>query len=42
MVVNMDGKSSKAADAVKREVKLVEKVCNDLDEDSGEDRSQLS
>ena len=25
MVVNMDGKSSKAADAVKREVKLVEK-----------------
>ena len=40
MVVNMDGKSSKAADAVKREVKLVEKFCNDLD--SGEDRSQLS
>ena len=41
MVVNMDGKSSKAADAVKREVKLVEKLCNDLDEDSGEGRSQL-
>ena len=41
MVVNMDGKSSEAADAVKREVKLVEKLCNDLDEDSGEGRSQL-
>ena len=41
VVVNMDGKSSEAADAVKREVKLVEKVCNDLGEDSGEDRSQL-
>ena len=42
MVVNMDGKSSKAADAVKREVKLEEKLCYDLDEDSVEDRSQLS
>ena len=41
MVVNMDGKSSEAAHAVKREVKLVEKLCNDLDEDSGEGRSQL-
>ena len=42
VVVNMEGKSSKAADAVKREVKLEEKLCYDLDEDSVEDRSQLS